>query len=264
MPPIDFESAVRARSQSVPVLVDFWAPWCGPCRMLGPALEELAASAAGRWELVKLNTDEQPDVAEDYGIRGIPAVKLFHRGEVIAEFVGALGREDVRRWLDANLPDARLERLEAIMAQWPDRGPALADELERFVAEQPDLALGRLRLAQTIVTRDPARARELAHRGSVEPELADLADDVESLAELVENGSGAPEAVASHLAGARTALREHDLDRALEHLVDAAMRNKSYRNELARRVAVALFRLLGQDHELTRKHQRRLAMAIHT
>lgn len=264
MSPIDFQSAVIDRSDAVPVLVDFWAPWCGPCRILGPILEDLAQQAAGRWELVKLDTDEQPDVAQAFGIRGIPAVKLFHRGEVTAEFVGALGREDVRRWLDANLPDARLERLETIMARWADRGPELADELERFVAQHPDLALGRIRLAQAIVTRDPRRARELAHGESVGRDLAELADDVDSLAELVEAGSAAPDAVASHLAQARQALREHDLDRALEHLVDAAMANKSFGNELARRASVALFHLLGQDHELTRKHQRRMAMAIHT
>ena len=104
MAAIEFESAVLQRSREIPVVVDFWAPWCGPCRILGPVIEKLAAEAGNRWELVKLNTEEQPDIAREYGVRGIPNVKMFHGGEPIAEFVGALPEDEIRRWLDAYLP----------------------------------------------------------------------------------------------------------------------------------------------------------------
>jgi len=264
MAPIDFQSTVLERSHVVPVLVDFWAPWCGPCRVLGPVLEELAGEAAGRWELVKLDTDEQPDVAQAFGIRGIPAVKLFHRGEVIGEFVGALGREDVRRWLESYLPDDRIERLTSIASRWPERGPELAGELEDFVRQYPDVKQGRMRLAQAIVGRDPRRARELADAGSLGPELAEMAEDINSLADLSESDTAAGDGVAGHVSRAREALQAHRIDRALDELVDAAMIDKGFADELPRRAAVALFHLLGQDHELTQKHQRRLAMAIHT
>ena len=110
MTPIDFKIAVLERSHAVPIVVDFWAPWCGPCRMLGPIIEALAEQAEGRWELVKLNTDEQPEFARDYDIRGIPAVKMFSGGKVIAEFVGVLPAPQVRDWLEQHLPDPRQDR----------------------------------------------------------------------------------------------------------------------------------------------------------
>ena len=161
MAAIDFESVVLQRSREIPVVVDFWASWCGPCRVLDPVIEQLAAEAAGRWELVKLNTEEQPDIARQYGVRGIPNVKMFHGGEPIAEFAGALPEDEIRRWLDAYLPDERIDVVEAIAARWGAEGGAIIDQLETVVREQPDVARAKLRLAQAVVAIDPARAREL-------------------------------------------------------------------------------------------------------
>ena len=92
------------KSYEKPVLVDFWAPWCGPCRALSPTLDALAKESAGRWRLVKINTDAHPDLSQRFGVRGIPAVKLFVDGAVAAEFTGAMPEPDVRRWLVAHLP----------------------------------------------------------------------------------------------------------------------------------------------------------------
>ena len=90
MSPIDFNSDVIERSRSVPVVVDFWAPWCGPCRTLGPTIERLAEEASGRWELIKLNTEQQPDVAQAFGVMSIPSVRVFHGGEIVAATYGVL------------------------------------------------------------------------------------------------------------------------------------------------------------------------------
>ena len=102
----DFSEEVLETSKQIPVLVDFWAEWCGPCRILGPILEKLAGEASGEWKLVKVNTELHPDLAQAFDLRGIPAVKLFSQGEPIAEFTGALPEAQVRDWLGANLPGA--------------------------------------------------------------------------------------------------------------------------------------------------------------
>lgn len=98
-----FQREVLDKSAQKPVLVDFWAEWCGPCRILGPVLEKLARESKGAWRLVKINTDRQPALSQQYGVRGIPAVKLFRNGQVQAEFTGALPEHAVRRWLDEHL-----------------------------------------------------------------------------------------------------------------------------------------------------------------
>ena len=114
---LDFEQDVIEASREAPVLVDFWAPWCQPCQVLGPRLEALAEEAASdedaAWSLVKVNTDEEPELAQRFGVRGLPTVKLFHEGEVIDEFTGAKPERALRQWLDAALPSEEKARLES-------------------------------------------------------------------------------------------------------------------------------------------------------
>lgn len=99
----DFEQDVIKQSADKPVLVDFWAPWCGPCKMLAPALEELAGKADGKWAFVKVNVDEKPELASQYGVRGIPNVKLFKAGEVADEFTGVRPADQIESWLAPHL-----------------------------------------------------------------------------------------------------------------------------------------------------------------
>ena len=261
---IDFQIDVIERSRQLPVVVDFWAEWCGPCRVLGPLIEDLAAEDAGRWELVKLDTDRHIEVAQRYGIRNIPSVKMFRHGEIVAEFVGALPRAAIREWLDRHLPDERSDRLAAIVARASTPLDArISGELESFLDAYPAVPPAKLHLARAIVADDPARAGELARAAADSPELAEAAGDVECLAELLTPATDEPQRLAPLFAAARAALARRDLDTALERLVDAASVDRAFADELARRAAVALFRLLGHDHELTRRHQRRLSMILH-
>src|SRR5438128_7856686 len=109
----DFAAAVIERSRTVPVVVDFWAPWCGPCRVLGPVLEHEITALGGKVELAKLDTDASPEIAGTYAIQSIPAVKAFRDGVVVSEFVGARPAAFVRDWLATLSPPAEVLALEA-------------------------------------------------------------------------------------------------------------------------------------------------------
>ncbi|MCB0720131.1 MAG: thioredoxin [Bacteroidetes bacterium] len=98
-----FQKEVIEKSSEKPVVVDFWAPWCGPCRILGPTLEKLAKSSKGTWRLVKVNTDRNQDLSRQFGIRGIPAVMMFRDGEVVDQFVGVQPEPTIRRWLEPHI-----------------------------------------------------------------------------------------------------------------------------------------------------------------
>ena len=180
-----FEADVLERSFERPVVVDFWADWCGPCRMLAPVLEQAVAARNGAVELAKVDVDAEPALATRFGVRGIPAVKAFRRGEVVREFVGAQGRAAVEAFLDA--------------------------------LTQPSVA-----------TRLVAELRE---RGAM------------------------PEVVAS--------VEDEDYERAFELLLDGLPAAVPDERDEIRRLMVALFEELGQDHPLSTRYRRRLATALY-
>ncbi len=258
---INFEEEVLMRSQEVPVVVDFWAPWCGPCQVLGPVIEQLAEEANGKWELVKVNTDDNQEISAKYGIRGIPAVKMFYMGEVKAEFTGALPKFQIEKWLDEQLPNEQKDRLKTLEMQlFTEKHQEAVAALEDFARANPDMEEAQLWLAAATVGQHPERAIMSLHQTHT---LYDLGESVKSLAELMDCKEEAASGMNEKLEAARHALKSHQYEEAIQSLIQATMLDKSFCNELPRRSCIALFKFFGQEHPLTKKYRRQFDMALY-
>ncbi len=239
-----FQQAVLDRSREVPVVVDFWAEWCGPCRALTPALERAAESRAGQVDLVKVDTDANQQLAAQYGIQGIPAVKAFRDGEVVDEFVGAVPAAQVERFFDGLVPS----EADDLAAQGDE------ESLRRALELEPGRADAATALARNLLARgDTAAAREV-----LEGVTGDFtAEGLAAQAQLLDDGAE------GEVAEALRALSGGDTESALERL-DAALANADPdMRDLIRKVMVGIFSELGADHPLAREYRRRLAAALY-
>jgi putative thioredoxin len=238
----DFQTAVIERSRTVPVVVDFWAEWCGPCRQLGPVLERSVEARAGKVELAKVDVDANPGLSRTYGIQSIPAVKAFRDGAVAAEFVGAQPPLAVERFLDSLVPseaDALVE---------------LGDEqsLRRAVELEPSRTDAAVPLARMLHARgEDNEALELLSRIP----SSFVADGLSSRIALERSDP-------AELEDAFAALDEGDHERALDLLLSALATADGSRDQV-RRVIVGVLDELGVEHPLARDARRRLAAALY-
>jgi putative thioredoxin len=272
-----FEEEVIERSREVPVIVDFWAPWCGPCRALGPILEALAGEAEGRWVLAKVNTDQNPAISEAYGIRGIPAVKAFVDGVVRDEFTGALPRNAVEAFLHRVMP-SRAERLahEAMAAAKlgeRERERALWNEVLEEDPRHAAALLGRARFA--LAEGDFAAARRDLELVPEESRLREQADGLGMLAgwgervaarggpdTLRERAAQNPDDPAARYDFGCALASSGDLEGALAEFLEVVRKDRALEDDGGRKAMLALFALLGDEHELTREYRGRLSTEI--
>lgn len=247
------------------MVVDFWAAWCGPCRTLGPMLEEAVRERDGAVVLAKVDVDENQELSQRFGVRGIPAVMGFRDGEVAAQFTGAVPRARIASFLDTLIPSPA-DRLVARAREQEDpvRAASIYEEALRLEPEHRDAAIG---LAQLVADEDPGRALTLVepHRPHPTAEAvatrADLAavasEDAEALRARL---ADLPNDAAAHLQLGRILAARQDYAGAIEHLLEA-VRSNGQEREAARQQLVALFSLLGDD-ELVAEARRELAKAL--
>jgi putative thioredoxin len=280
----DFAQQVVEKSHELPVLVDFWAPWCGPCRVLAPILHRLAGVYAGKLQVAKVNTDVEQELALKFQIRGIPAVKLFRRGQVVGEFVGVQTESVIRALVEPFLPtevDGLLEQ-SAQLARDGKTAEATA-LLRESTARHPQDDRIKLALAELLVSSPPgdddrerlaesqALLDSLSVRAGTEPQVDTLrarldlmravaaAPPIDKLESAVNDNTGDNDA--RFALAARLAL-VGDYQQAMDQFLEIIRRDRAFREDGARKALVGLFNLLGRQHPLSIKYRGLLSRAL--
>ena len=275
----DFQEKVIDASHRAPVLVDFWADWCAPCRALKPVLEKLAAEYGGRFVLAKLNSDRDPEIAARCGVRGIPNVKAFVAGKLVDEFTGALPEAQVRAFIDRLLPSPA-EPLRIAAREARAHGDAdvaaslLADARELDPANetvQLDLAEIHIEMnegdaAQALLDALAHKARDTARVGALQARLKlTAAGGGADPALLAARIDASPDDLAARLQLAHALALAQDYRAALEQLLEIVRRDRKWQEEAARKTMLDLFALLGgnaQFDDLVREFRIRLSRTL--
>ncbi len=273
----NFLQEVVEASRRVPVLVDFWAPWCGPCRSLGPILERLAAEYQGRFRLAKVSSDENQALAAQFGVRGIPNVKAVVDGQIVNEFTGALPESAVREFIDALLPSpAEPLRQEALAARARGEGDAARKLLLQAIHLDPRHEPARLDLIDVLLDAgDFAEAQRLLDETAEAGKDRDRIDSLAARLALARGAAGgADEAalrarlaadaadLAARLALANLLALKQDYRAALEELLEVVRRDRAFQDDIGRKTMLQIFSLLGGDSDLVRDYRGRLSTVI--
>ncbi len=263
-----FDNDVLMRSHETPVIVDFWAEWCAPCKILGPLLERLANEWGGSFLLAKVDVDENPNLAIRYGVQGIPAVKAIRNGEVVAEFVGAQPESMVRRFVQNLVPseaDKAVAEAQSLLAtrHWPEAEDAFREVLEQDESNSA-AALG---LVKSLLMQGKGKE-------TVEV-LADfpagtgwpVAESLKPLADVLVEAERADPSADENALNARLhrsakLITRGNLPAAMDGLLDILREDKTYRGGLPKQIMLALFVLLGDQDPLTREYREELASVL--
>ncbi|MFQ5783493.1 MAG: thioredoxin [Alphaproteobacteria bacterium] len=277
-----FEADVIAASRKTPVIVDFWAPWCGPCKQLGPALEKAARAAGGKVRLVKINIDENPQLAEMFRVQSIPAVFAFDKGQPVDGFAGALPESQIKAFVQRLTGDSGPTAVEQALARAGDAlesgdygtASALFSQILGHEADNPNAIAGLARCY--LAAGEPARAREIldtaAEKDANHPEIAGARAALVLAEEAAQAGgdlAGLEDRLArdsnDHPARYDLALALYGAgqrEAAVEHLLEIVRRNRGWNDEAARKKLVDLFEAFGPDDPLTVESRRKLSSLL--
>ncbi len=273
----DFDQMVLQRSHQVPVLVDFWAAWCGPCQMLMPLLARLAEEYAGKFFLAKVNTDVEQGLAAQYGIRSLPTVKLFKDGRIVDDFMGVQPERTIRALLDRHIPrpsDAMIDQ--GITALRAGDAASAQRLLEQVLALEPNNDRARLELAGVHIAQGrfeeaTALLDGLSADGKLDPrsaalrgrlEFARVAAAAPPVAELERAIAANPGDCLARYQLAAVRVLAGDYERALGELLEIVRRDRKFGDDAGRKAMLAVFNLLGSGEELVKKYRTLLSSAL--
>ncbi|MGA7594846.1 MAG: co-chaperone YbbN [Gallionella sp.] len=274
----DFEEQVVEASFKQPVVIDFWAPWCAPCKVLKPILEKLADEYGGKFKLAKVNSDENPEISARYAVRGIPSVKAIVDGKIVNEFTGALPESAVRDWLDKIIPspaeelrreaqqlaaagdvDGALQRLAEATELDPNDEWVRVDAAELLLAQHN--AEGAQRLLDTLQDIDVLKdARVLQLKAQVR--LAEMKEEGDSEAVLAAAVKANENDLEARLKLANVLIAANRASEGMDQLLEIVRRNRNFKDDIGRKTLLDVFNLLGGQGELVATYRRKLAALL--
>ncbi|MGM3409464.1 thioredoxin [Ralstonia holmesii] len=273
----NFAQEVIETSRQVPVLVDFWAPWCGPCRTLGPMLEKLEAEYAGKWKLAKINSDENPELSAQFHVRSIPYVVAFVDGKPVDQFVGVLPEAQLRAFLDRVIPQpAEVAYREGLAASQAGETAHAREAFQNALAFDPGFDAARFELVNLLLDSGDVHASqgEFALLSPKAPqderyapletrlkatERADTLPDAGALRTVVEAEPGNLQA---RLDLAQQYIAGQDYEAALEQLLAIVERDRTFRDDLARKTMVSVFDMMRDAPQAVSHWRRQLASKL--
>ncbi|MEO6133393.1 MAG: tetratricopeptide repeat protein [Saprospiraceae bacterium] len=251
---MDFQKDVIEKSYHIPVLVDFWAPWCGPCRVLTPLLEQIAEEQKEKWLLIKINTEEEEVLAGQYQIMSIPSVKLFYRGEVLQEFLGALSRQKILDWLDKMVPGSGLIALDQFLEKNPDPNK---EDLEKILEKHPESNEIAFVLSQIYLWDNPDRAVELVSIIKNGSPFFDKSNHIRDIGRFLTSESDD-----ENVRRIKSLLLASDLETGLKEIILVLQKNNKAAEGSISKIAIGIFNLLGSHHPFTQQYRKQLDMAL--